>query len=155
VSPFIRRNGRGNCSGADLRHSFVLNLVAQSPRFSSTWTRRLASDWQGAPILILRSGQFINIIPATDRPLTTGPAQTVNLVDPANVFLSNRSVNGWLNPAAFSLPALGTYGNLGQNTVQGPGMFQLNVALSRTFRLGERRSIQVRADAFNLPNHLN
>jgi hypothetical protein len=38
-----RRNGRGNCVGADLRQSFVLNLVAQSPRFTNAWLRRLAN----------------------------------------------------------------------------------------------------------------
>jgi len=155
VSPFIRRQGRGNCVGADLRHSFVLNMVAQSPKFTNRWARRLGSDWQVAPILILRSGSYFSIVPGTDRALTTAPAQTVNLVDPSTVFLPNKNVNAWLNPSAFSLPALGTYGNLGNTNVQGPGMFQLNVALSRSFRLGEKRSIQVRADAFNLPNHLN
>ena len=156
VSPFIREKGRGNCAGADLRQSFVLNLVAQSPRFANTWLRRVASDWQFAPIVVLRSGQFLTIVPGTDRALTTAPAQTVNLVNPGAIFPANKSVNNWLNPAAFALPALGTYGNLGQNNIQGPGMFQLNVALSRSFHVyGEHRILQVRAEAFNLPNHMN
>jgi hypothetical protein len=156
VSPFIRRNGRSNCTGADQRHSFVLNMVAQAPRFNNTWLRRLASDWQVAPIFILRSGGYFSIVPGTDRALTTAPAQTVNLVNPDAVYAANKGVNGWLNPAAFALPALGTYGNLGQSNVQGPGMIQLNVALSRSFHVwGEKRILQVRADAFNLPNHLN
>jgi hypothetical protein len=156
VSPFIREQGRGNCAGADLRQSFVLNLVAQSPRFANTWLRRLASDWQFAPIVVLRSGQFLTIVPGTDRALTTAPAQTVNLVNPGAIFPANQSINNWLNPAAFALPALGTYGNLGQNNIQGPGMFQLNVALSRSFHVyGEHRILQVRAEAFNLPNHMN
>ena len=55
----------------------------------------------------------------------------------------------------WTLPALGTYGNLGQNNIKGPGVFQWNVALSRTFSIRERKTIQVRAEAFNLPNHLN
>ena len=156
VSPFVRRNGRSNCTGADQRHSFVLNMVAQAPRFNNTWLRRLASDWQVAPIFILRSGGYFSIVPGTDRALTTAPAQTVNLVNPDAVYAANKSVNGWLNPAAFALPALGTYGNLGQSNVQGPGMIQLNVALSRSFHVwGEKRILQVRAEAFNLPNHLN
>jgi hypothetical protein len=118
--------------------------------------RRVASDWQIAPIVIIRSGQYITVVPGTDRALTTAPAQTVNLVNPAAVFPANQSLTGWLNPAAFAQPALGTYGNLGQNSIQGPGMFQLNVALSRTFRVwGEGRTLQVRADVFNLPNRLN
>jgi len=61
----------------------------------------------------------------------------------------------YLNRSAFVVPAPGTYGNLRYGTVQGPGLIQLNMALSRTFPVGERRSLQLRAEAFNLPNHLN
>src|SRR5207253_9286584 len=61
----------------------------------------------------------------------------------------------YLNRSAFAVPELGTYGNLRYGTVQGPGLIQLNMALSRTFPLGEKRSVQLRAEAFNLPNHLN
>ena len=155
VSPFIRRNGRGNCAGADLRHSFVLNMVAQTPKFTNTMLRRIASEWQVAPIVTFRTGQYLTIVPGTDRALTTAPAQTVNLVNP-NVYMPNRTVNQYLNPAAFSLPALGTYGNMGLNNVQGPSAFQVNLALSRTFRVvGEKKTLQVRAEAFNLPNHMN
>ncbi len=61
----------------------------------------------------------------------------------------------YLNKAAFAIPELGTYGNMAYGTVQGPGLIQLNMALSRTFPIGEKRSIQLRGEAFNLPNHLN
>jgi hypothetical protein len=155
VSPFIRRNGRSNCAGADLRRSFVLNLVAQSPRFENAWLRRLGSNWQVAPILTARSGQNFTVVPGTDRALTTAPAQTVNLAQPNAVYASNQSVNSWLNSAAFALPALGTYGNLGQNNIRGPKMVQFNLAVSRTFRLVEGKTLQIRGEAFNLPNHLN
>jgi hypothetical protein len=47
------------------------------------------------------------------------------------------------------------YGNLGANNLKGPGMFHLNMALSRTVSLWEKRTFQLRAEAFNLPNHLN
>ncbi len=50
---------------------------------------------------------------------------------------------------------MGTYGNVAYGTVQGPGLIQLNMALHRTFPIGEKRTIQFRAEAFNLPNHLN
>jgi len=49
----------------------------------------------------------------------------------------------------------GTYGNLGYNSLKGPHTVQINVALSRTFAIRERQSIQIRAEAFNLPNHVN
>jgi hypothetical protein len=50
---------------------------------------------------------------------------------------------------------LGSYGNLGYNNLKGPGVFQLNLAVSRNFPIREGRTLQVRAEAFNLPNHLN
>ena len=66
---------------------------------------------------------------------------------------------GALCPVSYAdgiyLPTLGTYGNLGRENVIGPGMVQINVALSRTFTVWEKRTIQIRAEAFNLPNHVN
>jgi hypothetical protein len=157
ASPINRRNGRGNCIGADLRQAFILNMVATSPKFSANrWLHAIAANWQVAPIIEVKSAQFFTIIPGTDRALTTAPVQTGNLVIPDGIYPSNQSVNHWLNTSAFALPALGTYGNLGQNNIKGPGVFQMNMALSRTFRVwGEKRAVQVRAEAFNLINHLN
>ena len=156
VSPYQNRRGmRSNCLGADQRQLFTLNMVAQTPKFSTRVLRIVASGWQVAPIVQVKSAQFFTIVPGTDRALTTAPAQTGNLLDPSNVYPENLSVNKWLNPSAFGLPALGTYGNLGQNNIKGPGVFQWNMALSRTFSIRERKTIQVRAEAFNLPNHLN
>ena len=57
--------------------------------------------------------------------------------------------------SAFTTPTLGTYGNVAYGSVQGPGLIQLNMAVSRTFPIAEKRTIQLRAEAFNLPNHLN
>jgi hypothetical protein len=134
-------------------------MVASAPKFQNKWLRLVASDWQVAPILQLRSGNFFSIIPGTDRALTTAPAQTGNLVG-GNQYQPSGCTTApcvsWLNTSAFALPALGNYGTLGWNNVRGPGLIQLNMALSRTFPVwGERRTIQVRAEAFNLPNHMS
>jgi hypothetical protein len=156
VSPYNnRRLGRSNCIGADQRQLFTLNAVAQTPRFSDRALRILASNWQIAPILQIKSAQFFTIVPGTDRALTTAPAQTGELLNPNEVYPSNQRVTNWINTSAFALPALGTYGNLGQNNIKGPGVFQFNMALSRTFAIRERKTLQMRFESFNLPNHLN
>ena len=90
----------------------------------------------------------------SDQALTTVGNQPPNLVNPNPV--SGQSDRQLLDQSrGFRPPAPGTYGNLGYNNLKGPGIFQLNVALSRTFPIGEKMTIQLRAEAFNLPNHLN
>ena len=53
------------------------------------------------------------------------------------------------------MPALGSYGNLGRNNLKGPGTFQFDTASSRTFQIGEKKTVQLRAEAFNILNHAN
>jgi len=151
--PTDRRQFRSNCIGIDLRQQFVMNLVATTPKFNNKVLRILASNWQVAPILEVKSATFFTAFAGTDQALTTVANQTPNLV--GNPYPADQTVNHWLNAAAFAPAAPGTYGNLGYNNLKGPGVFQLNMALSRTFPLGEKRTIQLRAEAFNLPNHLN
>jgi hypothetical protein len=64
-------------------------------------------------------------------------------------------INGALNPAAFAAPLPGQYGNAGRNTITGPMAFSLNGSASRTFRIGERRNIDIRFEARNALNHVN
>jgi hypothetical protein len=75
----------------------------------------------------------------------------------ADPYAPNQSVDHWLLPAtaAYATPAPGTYGNTASNNLKGPGVFQFDMALSRTFVLKEAKTLQLRAEAFNLPNHLN
>jgi len=73
----------------------------------------------------------------------------------ASPYASEKTIDHWLNPAAFAAPAPGNNGNLGANNILGPGMFQLDLALTRTFTVGEGKTVQLRGEAFNLPNRLN
>jgi hypothetical protein len=58
------------------------------------------------------------------------------------------------NLAAFTVPASGQWGNAGRNTIFGPAIWGLNGSLGRVFRLGERRSVDLRFDAVNAINHV-
>jgi len=162
--PGNRRAYRGNCTvgNADVRHYFTLNMVMNAPRFSNGTLQKVLGNWQIAPILQLKSGNFLSILSGTDRALTTAAGQTANQVM-ANVYSPNKGKAcanlspcvEFLNKDAFQIPEQGTYGTMRYGTVQGPGLIQLNMALSRTFAIGEKRTIQLRGEAFNLPNHLN
>ena len=128
--------------------------MATAPKFSSHAVRVLASDWQVAPILTIKSAQLFSVLAGPDLALTTVPGQPAQLKN-TNPYPANQSVDHWLDPSAFAFPDFGTYGNLGLNNLKGPGVFQLNLSLSRNFPIAEHKSLQVRGEAFNLPNHLN
>ncbi|HYR85012.1 MAG TPA: TonB-dependent receptor [Terriglobia bacterium] len=61
----------------------------------------------------------------------------------------------WFDPCAFSLPAPGTYGNLGRNTLTGPGLATVDGSLQKVFKPSERIDVQFRAEVFNLFNRAN
>lgn len=66
-----------------------------------------------------------------------------------------RTPERWFNPAAFAFPAPGTFGNAGRNILTGPGYQNVNASLVKNTALGERVSLQLRAEVFNLFNHPN
>jgi hypothetical protein len=61
----------------------------------------------------------------------------------------------WFNPAACAPPAAFTFGNLGRNTVYGPGLQTLDMALVRSFAIREALRFELRGEAFNALNHSN
>ena len=162
VTPGNRRLDRGACDDAgvqstDQRHVFNLSAVAQVPKFSNNMLRLFASDWQFSPILKVKSGPYTTVNLGTDNLLNGegGGNQRPNQVPGINPYLDHKSVDGWLNPKAFVIPPLGTMGNVPRNSLQAPGLIQLDLSISRTFRIAEGKSIQVRGESFNLPNRLN
>ena len=57
-----------------------------------------------------------------------------------NVYGPGKTLNNYLNPAAFALPAMGTFGNLGALNILGPGSIRIDMGLTRSFRIGEGQS---------------
>jgi hypothetical protein len=58
----------------------------------------------------------------------------------------------FLNPAAYTAPAPGQWGDAGRDSITGPAQFSLNVSIGRTFRMGNRLNADWRMDAFNVLN---
>ncbi|MGA8273076.1 MAG: carboxypeptidase regulatory-like domain-containing protein [Candidatus Sulfotelmatobacter sp.] len=111
----------------------------------------------GAPYNLGVNGQTVaSIFPgadAGDRPNLTGALSYPK----TPVLGSNGQVTGiqWVNPAAFSAPATGTWGNLGFDGIRGPGRDNWNLALFKRFVIDESRGseFQFRAESFNTWNH--
>jgi hypothetical protein len=76
-----------------------------------------------------------------------------NLVPGANLYLNND--RNLINPAAFTTPAPGTYGELSRNALRGPAFKQFDLVLSKRFRLTEDMNVEFRTEVFNIFNIAN
>jgi hypothetical protein len=148
-------------SSFDIRHQFTTGFVWTSPIAgpgshvaSDGKVGRLFKDWQ-------LSG---NITAQTGNPLTARVlGNTQQLAQTGGIGSGRASAtgepisggSGLFNLAAFTVPASGTYGDAGRNTIPGPGTFGLNTAFARSFTMAERRRIEFRLEANNVLNHVN
>ena len=148
-------------SSFDIRHNLTANYVWQSPvggggafLANRGWVTTALKDWIIAGSATIHTGT-----PLTARLLG-------NLSDTAGTgnFGSGRaeatglpigSSSGFFNLAAFTIPAPGTYGDAGRNTIPGPSTLSLNLSLQRTVALTERLRLQLRVDSVNFTNHVN
>jgi hypothetical protein len=155
---------RGN-SDFDQRQNLVLVAYWNLPApFAGSRIGVLFRDWMVSGIAAFRSGfpytviGTSNVVPGGGEILNNRP----NLIDPSAAVLSQPvAVAGGqqlLNAAAFAEAAPSMLGTLGRNSLIGPGFYNLDMALARSFpvrKLGEATRITLRASAFNLLNHAN
>ncbi len=79
-----------------------------------------------------------------------------SVVAGVNPFLQNPTDKRFiLNPAAFTIPAPGTFGNLGRGALHGPGLSQYDLTLHKKFNLTERVNTDLRIEVYNLLNKGN
>jgi hypothetical protein len=145
---------RGSCGATDQRHIVNLSTVYQLPGVSGGVLATLTRDWQVAAIVAARSGTHFNATTGVDIARNGQGNQRPNKVSSA-VYLKDGY--RWLDPAAFQAPALGTFGDLENNSLVGPRRFNVDIGITRSFRVTAAHQIQFRAEAFNVLNrvHLN
>jgi hypothetical protein len=118
--------------------------------------RTLLSGWQLNTIAGGRTGLPVNItVTRASTALPDGNAanQRPNYVLGMPLTPPGGSrPSDWINLAAFSVPANGTWGNLGHDAFRGPALWQVDTALSRRIRLRERASLDLRGEMFNIFN---
>jgi hypothetical protein len=177
---FDSRANRG-VSDFDRKHYFVFDGFWDLPRTSlssSTLGRLLFSDWHVSTIVTAMSGLPVDVYDAAggslygflggDRPNWAPGADS-------KAAMRNVSPGYYFNPAAFMqaiveagqpIPsahdptalagAAGTdIGNVGRNALRGSSQSNIDFSVGKLFPLRESRSVELRADFFNLLNHPN
>ncbi len=112
--------------------------------------------WELAGIATARTGLPVNITitrKAAALPDGNTSSQRPNYVAGQDIYAANQTITNWFNPAAFSTPASGTWGNLGRYVATGPGAVEFDTSLQRRFKLTEKVRFDLRATAYNLANH--
>jgi hypothetical protein len=110
--------------------------------------------WQMSGNLLVQSGPPWNVINGFDQSGSAVGNQRPNLIMPADRAIIG-NVDHWVNPAAFSLPAPGTLGNLQRDFLWGPGIVNFDYAVIKETPIKEQVRLQFRAEFFNLFNHAN
>jgi hypothetical protein len=141
----------------DVRHTMTLNSVYDLPfHGSSGAAKKLLGGWTLSGLATASTGRPVNIVvtrKATDMLDGNNKYQRPNLVPGASIYAANQSIDNWFNPAAFAVPAKGTWGNLGRYIARGPGYWEVDAALEKKTALSDRVNVKFRAEAFNLLNH--
>jgi hypothetical protein len=152
-------------SATDVRHaasvngSYELSFGAKQ-RFLNHAARplnALVSGWTASGIVAVQTG-----FPFTPQLgyNPTGNGDTRNPVRPNwnpnfTGSLYPHTIKQYFNPAAFLPPATGTYGNVGRDSLTGPGSAEVDFSATRNAHLTERLGLQFRAEFFNILNHTN
>ncbi len=162
VNPFDYQATRA-LSAWDLRHNLVASYVYNLP-FDRLTTRfpLLTEGWSISGITRLSSGFPVTIKSNDDNSLQGSIPNGVNnySLDTADynglpLTLNGNPRNGlpYFNPSAFTQSALGSPGNASRRSFYGPGMFNSDIALLKSFQFSENRNLEFRLETFNTFNH--
>jgi hypothetical protein len=113
-------------------------------------------DWNGATGTYFPDMQFVRVPDpqcATVTTLTSGAGQTLQGRCNASLTAIARVAADGSQVLVFQNPQPGTRGNLGTNTIEGPGLWTLDASMSKSFRIDEKRRLQIRLDGTNVLNH--
>ncbi len=150
-------------SDQDMRHYFSGSAIWQLPvgngrmflSNASHMTNFFLGSWQLTSVATARSGLPLNVTlsrNASALPDQLNTNQRPDRVPGVPLYPARKTPQNWLNPAAFAVPANGTWGNLGRNAVRAPGFWQIDPGLNKRFPVTERLGVSLRAEAFNVFN---
>jgi Carboxypeptidase regulatory-like domain len=173
LADFDYDNGYNNF---DIRHNFNLSVLYAIPgtgALAGGWTiGGIANARSGLPVPVLIGRNDIVYVDGAGvvwNNAAVGRTAVINtpgggasrstrrpdLVAGVDPFITDGGLL-FLNPAAFSTPAPGKFGNLERNSIHGPGTQQIDMVIVKRIPLGSSvRNVELRAEIFNLFNHNN
>ena len=147
-------------SNFDVRHAFKGFTVYELPfgrgrkyLNQNRFTDSVIGGWRLSGSVVGQSGSPFTPVMAVNNSfsLSNNNSWYPNVV--GNPVLENPTIDRWFNVAAFAAPTPGTFGNMGRNIINGPGLFVINMSLAKTFRIREGFFFDLTGNATNALNH--
>jgi hypothetical protein len=145
----------------DLKDNWVTSMLYQPPPFltsSSPFVRTLANGWGLTGIITVQSGPPLDLQSGVDNSLSDIGSDTPDQVGSWQISGGRskaQQIAEWFNPAAFVPNAIGTFGNVGRDSLRSPGFWNWDMAALRSFTPREGWRIEFRASFYNIFNHAN
>ena len=112
--------------------------------------------WRANAIFIAQSGAPFTVNLSVDRAnIGAGPAQRPDQLRDPNLPGNQRTPERWFDTSAFALQAPFAFGNAPRNSVFGPGLANLDFALTKTWRLAGTSELEFRWEIFNVLDRAN
>ena len=146
----------------DARHVVNGNAVYELPfgrgknMLSHGVASAIAGNWQLTTAALARTGFPVNVLLPSSYISPYGNSGTLrpNLVPGVPLTPpGGRTIAHWINPAAFAAPAAGTLGNAPRGLFPGPGTWQVDTGVAKTFSIAEKARLEFRSEFFNVFNH--
>jgi hypothetical protein len=145
---------RGRCD-QDRTHVANVSVGYETPEAGNAVVNAVASHWRVSGILSARSGSWLTVTTGTDRALNGQRFQEQRVNQISDEVYGDGTLNNYLNRAAFAQPALGTFGDHERNSIEGPGFWTVNLALTKLVPIAATQNVELRLEAFNLLNNFN
>jgi hypothetical protein len=149
-------------SAFDIHSAFIGNYVWELPfgngkhwLNSSGLMSRVVGGWSLTGIVTAQTGFPFTVALSGDNSGSGAGMDRPNRIGVGTVPSSQRTINHWLDPAAFTMPAQYTFGNSGKNILSGPGYVDWDQGVMKNVLIHEQQSLQLRFEAFNSLNHPN
>jgi hypothetical protein len=157
MNPYNVSLDRGNCL-FDRRQSLAVSSLVALPFNGKFKGHQLVEGWQLSGIGTVRTGSPFTVGVGFDQ-AGLGAAFVNNrpILNPGRTVenIKTGTLDHWFDPTAFSLPPVGELGNVGRNTLVGPGFWDIDFSAMKNTKIKESVNLQFRAEMFNVFNHAN
>jgi hypothetical protein len=148
-------------SSTNIPRRFVASFVYElpvgpgKPALSHGLLSKILGGWTVTGILIMQDGYPFHATPSINTLNSEWSSLRPDRIRDGNLPKDQRTRLRWFDTDAFAQPALYTFGNSGRNFLEGPGLRSIDAGLLKNIAFTESKSLQFRAEFFNLPNFVN